>query len=138
MQIKIEGNKITLNDLVTIEYDGENYLVNSLDVPAQKHVEYDPVYYTNGNNGFTVEDSAKRAARNVYKQLYPYEYVERIHTFAEIYRTCKNKIINGDGRQSCYALAGAVKKEIDGGKFIGLHRSTVFALAAEGRIELSA
>ncbi len=95
-------------------------------------VEYDPVYYINGNNGLTVEESASKAAREALDIML--NYVPNTNEYNLVYEGALEMIKDGKGRHSVYILAGNVKKRFAEDVYKGVPQAFVFNGIAKGLI----
>ncbi len=141
MKTIVEGNRVSINDEVVVEFRDGIYKVRDSDVwgvelqlPSEPKVsDHDPVYYSNHANGLTIEDSAHRAASKIDMDFD--EWGDQISEYTDVYDACETLIRKGEGRHTCYRIAGGIVKGVKEGLYKGLPLSLVFKAYVDGKIE---
>lgn len=155
MQVAFDGQKLTIDNIIDVTKKGNDYAFQcgyynitvsdpskQTDTGSAEIVEkpdttptHDPHYYANGNNGLTVEDSAYRAYDKIINMWSEAGYSHiTIGSYSELYDDVKQIIVDGEGRHRAYAIAGAIKKGVQEGRFKGVPLFFLFRGIAQGHI----
>ena len=150
LNVEVDENLITVNEELRVQIapDGRGYTLDypdsygsfalrpksepkTMQYKKTVGVEYDPVYYQNGMNGLTVEESTERAFNKIWYDLHG----EGKNNPKDLKDAIRHMIRNGEGRQAVYALAGGIERDYKDGLYYGVPFSYIFAGFVNGKID---